>query len=230
MSDTINIRLGNSRPIQIGMGRPVDLTQNITNIVESPGKSAYQIWLDEGNEGTEQDFLDSLVGAQGIQGIQGEQGIQGIPGESGIITLSNGFADVTTIDTNQNDYANYTILANQMVTDGDTIEAEYVGIYAANTNNKIIRTFFNAVELATGGALAANGLGWNMTVRLIRTGVTTGRLSSVLMSNTRAYPNEVDLTGVDWTETNVLKLTLQTATQAGDVTGKFYKYKYIKGI
>jgi hypothetical protein len=26
------------------------------------GKSAYQIWLDNGNEGTEQDFLDSLKG------------------------------------------------------------------------------------------------------------------------------------------------------------------------
>ncbi len=27
----------------------------------APGKSAYQIWLDQGNTGTEQDFLDSLV-------------------------------------------------------------------------------------------------------------------------------------------------------------------------
>lgn len=30
------------------------------------GKSAYQIWLDEGNEGTEQDFLDSLEGVDGF--------------------------------------------------------------------------------------------------------------------------------------------------------------------
>jgi hypothetical protein len=29
------------------------------------GKSAYQIWLDQGNSGTEQDFLDSLKGEQG---------------------------------------------------------------------------------------------------------------------------------------------------------------------
>lgn len=32
------------------------------------GKSAYQIWLDNGNTGTEQDFLDSLVGADGQDG------------------------------------------------------------------------------------------------------------------------------------------------------------------
>jgi len=35
------------------------------------GKSAYQIWLDEGNTGTEQDFLDSLKGPQGPPGEDG---------------------------------------------------------------------------------------------------------------------------------------------------------------
>jgi hypothetical protein len=31
----------------------------------NPGKSAYQIWLDEGNSGTEQDFINSLKGQEG---------------------------------------------------------------------------------------------------------------------------------------------------------------------
>lgn len=35
------------------------------------GLSAYQIWLDEGNEGTEQDFLESLKGPQGPPGKDG---------------------------------------------------------------------------------------------------------------------------------------------------------------
>lgn len=47
------------------------------------GKSAYQQWLDSGNVGTEQDFLDSLIGPQGEQGIQGPQGIKGDTGEKG---------------------------------------------------------------------------------------------------------------------------------------------------
>lgn len=56
------------------------------------GDSAYQVWLDQGNTGTEQDFLDSLVGPQGDTGPQGNtgpqgdtgpQGIQGIQGNSG---------------------------------------------------------------------------------------------------------------------------------------------------
>jgi len=33
------------------------------------GKSAYEIWLDQGNSGTEQDFLDSLKGEQGPAGV-----------------------------------------------------------------------------------------------------------------------------------------------------------------
>lgn len=53
------------------------------------GKSAYEIWLEAGNTGTVDDYLESLKGEkgdkgdQGIQGIQGEQGIQGDKGDKG---------------------------------------------------------------------------------------------------------------------------------------------------
>lgn len=48
----------------------------------TPGKSAYQLWLDEGNKGTEQDFLNSLKGSKGDQGATGETGQAGQPGLS----------------------------------------------------------------------------------------------------------------------------------------------------
>lgn len=47
------------------------------------GLSAYQVWLNNGNSGTEQDFLASLIGAQGAQGIQGIQGPAGNDGQDG---------------------------------------------------------------------------------------------------------------------------------------------------
>lgn len=47
------------------------------------GKSAYELWLDEGNSGTMTDFLSSLKGEQGPQGEKGEDGEQGIQGERG---------------------------------------------------------------------------------------------------------------------------------------------------
>lgn len=58
------------------------------------GKSAYQIWLDNGNVGTEQEFLDSLVGANGLDGtngINGANGSNGLDGKSAYeIWLNNG--------------------------------------------------------------------------------------------------------------------------------------------
>jgi len=50
------------------------------------GKSAYEIAVDHGFEGTEEEWLASLKGEQGAtgpQGIQGESGPQGIQGEQG---------------------------------------------------------------------------------------------------------------------------------------------------
>lgn len=50
-------------------GTAVDaMNENFTLIQQSlaEGYSPYQVWLDQGNEGTEQDFLDSLKGADGV--------------------------------------------------------------------------------------------------------------------------------------------------------------------
>ena len=41
------------------------------------GKSAYQIWLDAGNTGSEQDFLNSLKGQNGTEGAAGQDGVDG---------------------------------------------------------------------------------------------------------------------------------------------------------
>ncbi len=38
------------------------------------GLSAYQLWLDNGHTGTEQDFLDSLLGEAGADGVMGPEG------------------------------------------------------------------------------------------------------------------------------------------------------------
>jgi 5-hydroxyisourate hydrolase-like protein (transthyretin family) len=54
---------------------PIPDNGNNGNVgVGLPGKSAYQIWLDAGNTGTEQDFLNSLIGPQGPQGPAGTGG------------------------------------------------------------------------------------------------------------------------------------------------------------
>lgn len=47
------------------------------------GKSAYDIAVENGFQGTEQEWLESLKGEKGDQGAQGEQGIQGEQGVQG---------------------------------------------------------------------------------------------------------------------------------------------------
>jgi len=48
------------------------------------GLSAYEIWISQGNAGTEQDFLNSLEGPQGPAGTNGVDGINGIDGTNGV--------------------------------------------------------------------------------------------------------------------------------------------------
>lgn len=47
------------------------------------GKSAYDIWKENGHSGTESDFLDWLKGAKGDDGAQGPIGPQGVQGPAG---------------------------------------------------------------------------------------------------------------------------------------------------
>ena len=53
------------------------------NLGRVTGKSAYEIWLDLGNIGTEQDFINSLQGQQGIPGKDGANGTNGKDGKDG---------------------------------------------------------------------------------------------------------------------------------------------------
>ena len=47
------------------------------------GLSAYDIWLNQGNTGTVEEFLDSLIGADGQDGQDGAPGVNGQDGQDG---------------------------------------------------------------------------------------------------------------------------------------------------
>ena len=61
-------------------------TSTMTGFLSSEflrGFSAYEIAVQNGYEGTVEEWLLSLIGPEGPQGIQGVQGIQGIQGLTG---------------------------------------------------------------------------------------------------------------------------------------------------
>lgn len=57
------------------------------------GKSAYQVWLEEGNTGTPDEFLASLKGLQGDPGGKGPEGTPGARGPAGQSITVAGFVD-----------------------------------------------------------------------------------------------------------------------------------------
>lgn len=48
---------------------PIVNKDDLNNLIGPQGKSAYQIWLDLGNTGSEQDFFNDITGPQGPEGI-----------------------------------------------------------------------------------------------------------------------------------------------------------------
>lgn len=54
-----------------------------TGATGDDGKSAYEIWLEKGHSGTEEDFLASLVGQKGATGPEGPRGATGTNGTNG---------------------------------------------------------------------------------------------------------------------------------------------------
>ena len=116
------------------------------------GKSAYEIWLEQGNTGTEQDFLDGLSftyedftdeqiwdlrgpqGEQGPAGPQGEQGIQGERGERG----PQGFPGLDGKDGDKMTYAD--------LTDEDKADLQQGFVTSPNVNQIIVVTEYPPEE------------------------------------------------------------------------------------
>lgn len=62
----------------------IDAAITLKGLTGDQGDSAYQVWLDQGNVGSESDFLLDIKGDQGEQGIQGVQGETGPQGPTGL--------------------------------------------------------------------------------------------------------------------------------------------------
>lgn len=67
----------------VGNLRPTSELKSFLSTTFVRGYSAYEIAVQNGYVGTEEEWLESLIGPQGEQGPQGIQGIQGIQGETG---------------------------------------------------------------------------------------------------------------------------------------------------
>jgi len=100
------------------------------------GKSAYELWLENGNSGTVTDFLNSLIGpsgANGSPGINGTNGTNGIDGTNGTngkeIQLSNDGTYIKWRYVGDVSWNNLVALDTLKGEDGKEIELDNNGVY-----------------------------------------------------------------------------------------------------
>lgn len=138
-----------------------------------------------------------------------------------ITTVDNG----TTVET---DLYTYTTKASTLAADGEKLKAEYSITLSDATADKVIKIYFAGTEIYTSGTLVATTGFFGFNVLVIRTGASTARatvlaISGVIAGTVATGLIQTDLTGLTFTNTNILKIT-GTASGAsggsGDISAK----------
>jgi hypothetical protein len=117
------------------------------------GDSAYQIWLNLGNVGTEQDFIDSLAGEDGDDGVDGTL----------ILATYNDLTGVGNQTTVGEDVLfTHIIPANTLVANGDELE---IFTYIEYSNNDSVDLIF---RLGVGNEYVHNVISADDETRIIK--------------------------------------------------------------
>ena len=141
--------------------------------------------------------------------------------------LADNTADANNTGTGETDLYSYTTVASQLANTGEKLIAIYAGTFNDITATGQLQIYFAGTNIGNTGALTISATGgWEISVIIIRTGSSTARASVSVTTpgaSTAVYTTESDLTGLTFTNTNILKIT-GTAGGAGggnsDITAK----------
>lgn len=130
----------------------------------------------------------------------------------------------TTVET---DLYSYTTPTNTLVDDGEKITFTYTGKFNDATSTAQLKIYFGGTVIGNTGALTVSSIGaWVVSGYIIKTSSTTARASinvSTPGTSTANYTEQTDLTGLTFTNTNIIKITGTAAGASGgsnDITGK----------
>lgn len=138
-------------------------------------------------------------------------------GIGGIIANFTSTVDnATTVET---DLYTYTTKVRTLNSVGEAIEAIYSGVFNDLTATSQLRVYFAGTSIADTGALTVSATGgWQCNVFIIRTDTDKARAVVTINTpgaSTALYTSQTDLTGLTFTNTNIIKIT----GQAGGATG-----------
>jgi lysophospholipase L1-like esterase len=158
--------------------------------------------------------------AKMVTTTNGLLGYQSIP----IQNLNSQYTDVSNSGSSETDLYSFPIPLNTLTSNGDWIDAEYDGTF--NTPTSAVLKFYVAGDVSTFTGISAVQR-WHMQAKLIRTSSTTIRKSVILFGDFNNVIGEFisDITGVDFTTTNTIKITGQDASST-KITAKMSTVVY----
>jgi hypothetical protein len=193
-------------------------------------------------------YRDS-TGSGGITSINSETGSsQTIAAGSGIsvnsssnthtiglnTTLDVQYADANNSGTSETDLYTKTIAANQLSTNGNTINFEIRGDFVNDPTNTVNLTmYFAGISFATTGDITLSGSNWSIRGTIVRTGTNAARMFATIIipgASTKTYEgSSFSSGGMDYTITNILKVTGTAGGASGgsnDITARFWKVTF----
>jgi hypothetical protein len=142
-------------------------------------------------------------------------------------TLKEFFTDVGNVGTGEDDLYSYTIPASTLDTNGHQITARYGGIFVNSVSTKQVKVYFGGTMVFDSGALTITATSaWTLDVFCIRVSSSVVRCSVSMNSSGASLAGEAsytEVTGLTLTNTQVLKLTGETAgasTADNDIVAK----------
>jgi hypothetical protein len=159
----------------------------------------------------------------------GQLGTTSVPA-GGPIPIDAQYTDANNTGTSETDLYTKTTAANTLPANGNVLTFETWGLFNDATATANLQFYFAGTAFGGTGALALTSLStWSAHGTIIRTGTSTARAYVTVQTNGGDYISTATLGGLDFTATNILKVT-GTAGGAGggsnDITGQGWKVVY----
>jgi len=137
-------------------------------------------------------------------------------------------SDAANSGTSETDLYTYTTKASTLSATGEKLTANFITISSDVTASSDYKIYFGGTQIYDSGVLGTTTGTFNFNVTIIRTGSTTARSvvicdSSVTAGTSGPSVIETDLTGLTFTNTNIIKITGQAGGAGGgssDLTAK----------
>lgn len=136
-------------------------------------------------------------------------------------------SDVNNSGTGETDLFTYTTKASTLAATGEKIIFDIGGTFNDMTATGQLQFYFGGTNIGNTGALTISATGgWSAKIFIIRTGASTARSLVTVTTpgaSTAIYTTETDLTGLTFTNTNIIKVTGTSGGAgggSGDITAK----------